>query len=152
MEIISYGNSDIGKVRDNNEDFFAIKNTGENEHLLVVADGMGGHQAGNVASELGVETFVKQYETLRKRGTSIPSSLFQSIKRSNSAVLKKASSELDKRGTGTTFSALLISKQKANIVHIGDSRIYMVRDGIISIIPSSFRIRFHMFDYAVVSI
>ncbi len=132
MEIISYGNSDIGKVRDNNEDFFAIKNISENEHLLIVADGMGGHQAGNVASKLGVETFVKHYEAVRKRGTSIPSSLLQSIKRSNSAVLKKASSDLDKRGMGTTFSALLISKQKANIVHIGDSRIYMIRDGIIN--------------------
>ncbi|MEN8222784.1 MAG: Stp1/IreP family PP2C-type Ser/Thr phosphatase [Acidobacteriota bacterium] len=131
MEIISYGKSDIGKVRDNNEDFFAINDISENEHLLIVADGMGGHQAGNVASKLGVETFVKHYGSVRKRGASIPPALLQSIKRSNSAVLKKASSELDKRGMGTTFSALLISKKKANIVHIGDSRIYLIRDGII---------------------
>ncbi len=128
MEIISYGKSDIGKVRDNNEDFLAIKKIAEDEHLFVVADGMGGHQAGNVASKLGVETFVKYYKMTRKKGTSIPESLLESINRSNSAVLTKASTDLDKRGMGTTFSALLISDSKLNIVHIGDSRIYLVRE------------------------
>ncbi len=128
MEIISYGKSDIGKVRDNNEDFLATKKIAEDEHLFVVADGMGGHQAGNVASKLGVETFVKYYKMTRKKGTSIPESLLESINRSNSAVLTKASTDLDKRGMGTTFSALLISDSKLNIVHIGDSRIYLVRE------------------------
>ncbi len=131
MEIISYGKSDIGKVRDNNEDFLAIKTIGKDEHLLIVADGMGGHQAGNIASKLGVETFLKKYDTLRKKGTAIPAALLQSINKSNSEVLKKASLELDKRGMGTTFSALLISGHKANIVHIGDSRIYLVRQNTI---------------------
>lgn len=128
MEIISYGKSDIGKVRDNNEDFLALKNIGENEHLFIVADGMGGHQAGNIASKLGVETFVKYYRMIRKKGLPIPESLVKSINKSNYAVLKKASSDLDKRGMGTTFSALLISDNKANIVHIGDSRVYLIRD------------------------
>ncbi len=128
MEIISYGKSDIGKVRDNNEDFLATKQISESEHLFIVADGMGGHQAGNVASKLGVETFVRHYKMTRKKGTSIPESLLESINKSNSAVLTKASTDLDKRGMGTTFSALLISDSKANIVHIGDSRIYLVRD------------------------
>lgn len=128
MEIISYGKSDIGKVRDNNEDFLATKKFGDKEHLFIVADGMGGHQAGNVASKLGVETFVKHYRLIRKKGTSIPESMLESINKSNSAVLTKASTDLDKRGMGTTFSALLISDSQVNIVHIGDSRVYLVRD------------------------
>ena len=129
MEIISHGRSDIGKVRDNNEDFLASETIGENEHLFIIADGMGGHQAGNIASKLGVETFIKHYGTLRKKNTPIKKALFESISRSNSAVLRKASAELDKRGMGTTFSALLITGNKASIVHIGDSRIYLIRDG-----------------------
>ncbi len=129
MEIKSYGKSDIGIIRDNNEDFLVIKKFGEEEHLFIVADGMGGHQAGNVASKLGVETFVKHYGSLRKKGDSIDKSMLESITKANSTVLNKANSELDKRGMGTTFSALLISEEKANIVHIGDSRIYLIREG-----------------------
>jgi len=131
MEIISYGKSDVGKVRDNNEDFLAIETIAEDEHLLIVADGMGGHQAGNIASSLGVETFVRHYGNIRKKGMPVDKALLESINKSNSAVLKKASADLDKRGMGTTFSALLISGDQANIVHIGDSRIYLIRDNTI---------------------
>ncbi len=127
MEMISYGKSDIGKVRDNNEDFLALKKINDDENLFIVADGMGGHQAGDVASKLGVETFVKHYRDLRAKDLPIPESLSESINKANSAILKKASSDIDKRGMGTTFSALLISDKKAYIVHIGDSRIYLVR-------------------------
>jgi len=129
MEINSYGKSDIGKVRGNNEDFLVIEKISDTEHLFIIADGMGGHQAGNVASKLGVETFVKYYSSVRKKGVSIPESMLESINHANSAILDKASAEIDKRGMGTTFSTLLISENEANIVHIGDSRIYLVRDG-----------------------
>ncbi len=129
MEINSYGKSDIGKVRNNNEDYLIKKKISNSEYLFIVADGMGGHQAGNIASKLGAETFLKYYSSVRKKGVSIQESMLESINQANSAILDKATSEIDKRGMGTTFSSLLISDNEANIIHIGDSRIYLVRDG-----------------------
>ncbi len=128
MKISFYGNTDKGRVRKANEDFFANKEIRDGEYLFIVADGMGGHQAGDVASKLGTETFVEQYRKLRKSELAIHEALNQSIKEANSVILAKASADISKKGMGTTFSALVLTNMKANIVHVGDSRIYRIRD------------------------
>lgn len=128
MKITYSGKTDKGRVRKANEDYFANEKINENEYLFVVADGMGGHQAGDVASRLGTLTFIDVYKSLRANDESIIDVMQQSIKEANATILAKASADLSKKGMGTTFSALVISKMKAYIVHVGDSRIYLIRD------------------------
>ncbi len=127
MNIHFFAKSDIGRVRAANEDFFLNERIAENEFLFVVADGMGGHQAGDVASRLASETFLNAYRSLRKKGTDIAAAMEQAVRRANSGVFRKAASDVEKRGMGTTFSALVVAGMKGYIAHVGDSRIYLVR-------------------------
>lgn len=128
MKVKYYGKSDIGKVRSTNEDYFINEKLDKNEYIFVVADGMGGHNAGGIASELGTLTFINQYKYQRKKKKSIIDSMSFSIKKANETIYKKALSDPKKSGMGTTFSACVISNMKAYIIHVGDSRIYLIRD------------------------
>jgi serine/threonine protein phosphatase PrpC len=128
MRIDFFGKTDKGKVRRGNEDFFACEKINPEEYLFLVADGMGGHRAGDVASKLGSQTFIKYYKKLRKKKNSILESMNQAVDRANTYILKKASSDPRKRGMGTTFSAVVIVSLKAYIAHVGDSRIYLIRE------------------------
>ena len=127
MNIHFFAKSDIGKVRSANEDFFLNEKIADNEYLFIVADGMGGHQAGDVASRLASETFYETYRGLRKKGTAIAACMEQSVRKANSVVFRKAAADIEKRGMGTTFSAVVIAGMKAFIAHVGDSRVYLVR-------------------------
>lgn len=127
MDIHFFAKSDIGKVRTANEDYFLNEKIADNEFLFIVADGMGGHQAGDVASKLASETFFETYRGLRKKNTAIQSSMEQAVRKANTVVFKKAAADIAKRGMGTTFSALVIAGMKAYVAHVGDSRIYLIR-------------------------
>ncbi len=127
MDIHFFGKSDIGKVRSTNEDYFLSEKIADNEFLFVVADGMGGHQAGDVASKLASETFFETYRGLRKKSTAIAASIELSVRKANTVVFKKAAADIEKRGMGTTFSAVVIAGMKAYIAHVGDSRVYLIR-------------------------
>jgi serine/threonine protein phosphatase PrpC len=109
MDIHFFAKSDIGKVRTANEDYFLNEKIGDNEFLFIVADGMGGHQAGDVASRLASETFFETYKSLRKKNSAIPNSLELAVRKANSVVFKKAAADIEKRGMGTTFSAIRAS-------------------------------------------
>ncbi|MCI0471673.1 MAG: Stp1/IreP family PP2C-type Ser/Thr phosphatase [Candidatus Aminicenantes bacterium] len=128
MKITYYGKTDKGRVRKANEDYFANEKISDREYLFVVADGMGGHQAGDVASRLGTLSFIEAYKSLRNKNISIGSAVQQAIKDANAAILERASTDISKKGMGTTFSAIIFSGMKAHIVHVGDSRIYLIRD------------------------
>jgi serine/threonine protein phosphatase PrpC len=128
MRIDYFGRSDKGRVRKTNEDYFAGERIKEDEYLFVVADGMGGHRAGDVASKLGTQHFVRYYKKLRKKKNSIMDSMSQALEKANNMILSKATSDPRKRGMGTTFSAVVIAGMSAYIVHVGDSRIYLIRD------------------------
>lgn len=127
MDVHFFAKSDVGRVRAANEDYFLNEKIAEGEYLFIVADGMGGHQAGDVASRLASDTFFESYRGLRKKGTPIQASMDLSMRKANSVVFKKAASDVAKRGMGTTFSALVIAGMKAFIAHVGDSRVYLVR-------------------------
>lgn len=131
MKLNFYGKSDKGKLRKNNEDYFSSERLSHEESLFIVADGMGGHQAGDVASKLGVLTFIEHYKIQRSEKNTIPAALKTAINLANDTILEKAAQDLRKRGMGTTFSALSINGGKGHIVHVGDSRIYLVRNNII---------------------
>lgn len=129
MKVTFFGKTDIGQVRRGNEDYFYNEQLSEEEYLFIVADGMGGHLAGDVASRLGTHTFVDIFRSLRASGTHIMDSMLHAIREANSAIIKKSNADSSKRGMGTTFSALAIHGDRGYIVHVGDSRIYRVREG-----------------------
>jgi protein phosphatase len=128
MEIHFSAKSDIGRVRAVNEDYFLSEKIAANEFLFIVADGMGGHQAGDVASKLASDTFLETYRGLREKGSAIRSAMELAVRKANAVVFKKAASDAEKWGMGTTFSAVVVAAMKAHIAHVGDSRVYLVRN------------------------
>ena len=122
--------SDVGCVRSNNEDTGVVVRPGGANRLdppgvlAVVADGMGGHAAGDVASQLAVEWIPKIYFGAEEAGVQ---ALVESIEVANAEIFERARSERD--GMGTTVVALALVGDAAWIAHVGDSRIYRVREG-----------------------
>ena len=92
---------------------------------------MGGHKAGDVASSIGTSAFVKKYKKLRNSGKSISDTLDLALQEANTTILDKATKEPEKKGMGTTFSAIVINGNKGFIIHVGDSRIYLIRNNVI---------------------
>lgn len=117
-----------GVIRSENEDFVgahAPKFAGECGPLFVVADGMGGHAAGEVASRIAVETLLESW-TNNQKG-QVHQTLRAAVRTANTEVF---SASLDRacRGMGTTLTALALAGNQACIGHVGDSRAYLVRD------------------------
>ena len=108
------GRTDRGKVRERNEDTF-----GYQQNLFVVADGMGGHQAGEVASAIAVETILKADLT-----GEIKAALQNALAAANQAILQKAAQDKELTGMGTTVAVLYLGTERAYVTHIGDSRVY----------------------------
>jgi protein phosphatase len=130
MELYYYGLTDTGNLRDNNEDSFFAGQLKKDEYLFIVADGMGGHEAGEVASRRAVNMFVQQLEKEKnmaaaENSTYILESLKRIIININETLIREGSRSHKKNGMGTTFSALYIKKNQGYIVHVGDSRIYL---------------------------
>lgn len=108
------GRTDRGKVRELNEDTF-----GYHDNLFVVADGMGGHQAGEVASAIAVETILKA-----DLAGDIKTALQKTLETANQAILKEAAEKNELNGMGTTVAVLYLESERAYVTHIGDSRVY----------------------------
>ena len=133
MELIAAGKTDTGIVRSNNEDNFIVD---EKRGLLVVADGMGGHNAGEVASKMvvsiisdhlsGRQKFFGEYNNSYSPSTN---NLNSALRLANSAVLEAAEGSPQLQGMGTTVVAVIICGNRLSIAHIGDSRVYLVRSG-----------------------
>jgi len=112
--------TDIGRARERNEDSLLVK-----APLFVVADGMGGHRGGNVASSLATQKLGEA----DLRGDGPLRALVGQIKEANKLVLQRGESDRDLRGMGTTVTALLLDGEKAHVAHVGDSRAYLLRSG-----------------------
>lgn len=121
-----YGISDIGKVRSVNEDSYYLP--GEGETFCAVADGMGGHNAGEVASALAIQSFAA---AMQASGHRDEEALHQAVLQANKTVFSEASRDVHKRGMGTTFTALAEKDGTVHIAHVGDSRVYLIRNGAI---------------------
>lgn len=127
------GKTDLGRVRENNEDKheFYIP---EDERMLatrglifVVCDGMGGHAAGQIASELALNTFIDVY--LNHPSEQAPVAMEAAVTAANRYVYDVAMAVPGRRGMGTTLSALILLQDEAFTVQVGDSRVYRVRNG-----------------------
>lgn len=114
--------TDIGRIRPINED--ACYTPAEGECFCAVADGMGGHNAGEVASALAIKTFA---DDMRSVENITAAAMRAAVEHANDVVFKEAGKSNQTNGMGTTFSALAVKDHTAYIVHVGDSRIYLLR-------------------------
>lgn len=114
--------SDVGNVRDHNEDFLYAGKLKSGAYLFIIADGMGGHSAGEVASYSAVTGFIK---ALKKGiGDNVTEELRQIVLDINEKLIREGEKKDILRGMGTTLSVLYIKDCLGYIVHVGDSRIY----------------------------
>lgn len=121
--------SEVGLVRKNNEDCFCInKDLG----LFAVADGMGGHRAGEVASKLAIKTLQESLYKKLSFFSDQPRILAEAVHDANREVYRVSSMQENYRGMGTTLTACLIygeryGEKKLAVAHVGDSRVYLIR-------------------------
>jgi protein phosphatase len=127
--------SDLGMRRTTNQDALGVFVTDDpatwaaRGHLLMVADGMGAHAAGELASKIAVDNVPHTYFKLRDLYP--PAALRQAIRDANSAIHAKGQSSIGFQGMGTTCSCLVLLPQGALVAHIGDSRVYRLRGQVI---------------------
>ena len=124
----AYGLTHVGRVRTHNQDYLYSSSdpVGNLKNLFLVADGMGGHQAGDYASRFAVEnlvSYLKQY-----RQGQVVSALLQGIKTVNAQLYKRSMEEPYLRGMGTTLVAASIEDDTLYVANIGDSRLYLYRE------------------------
>ena len=126
MEIKVYGNTNIGRVRKNNEDAYGIY---PDLSLFIVADGLGGHAGGEVASRLAVETIrdgLVSTESYRP-SVEIKDGIIEAIRGANDRIIQQANIMYDLKGMGTTVVVVKLEEDNAMIAHVGDSRMYLIR-------------------------
>lgn len=129
----SYGVTDIGRNRNMNQDyiFYSDEPVGMLPNLYIVADGMGGHKAGDYASSFSVERFV---ELVRERKDShMVLVMREAIEIVNEELLMKSAENEDYKGMGTTFVAAVIDGTTMYVMNIGDSRLYVAGKKLVQI-------------------
>ncbi|MDO5156232.1 MAG: Stp1/IreP family PP2C-type Ser/Thr phosphatase [Eubacteriales bacterium] len=124
--MISYGKTDIGMCRSVNQDsiFFSDKNIGNLPNLYIVADGMGGHKAGDFASAHAVEWFVDYVKNCQYKN---PITILKTgIAAINDRLLEQSAQHVELKGMGTTFVVAVIMPEQMYVANIGDSRLYVM--------------------------
>lgn len=117
-----YALTDVGKKRSLNEDSFIADGS-----IFAVADGMGGHRAGEIASSIALD--VLKSNLAKQSKDPLDQKLVNAIKLANKEIYTKAIRDLDRRGMGTTLTAAVLHDDKLYVGHVGDSRLYLLRDG-----------------------
>lgn len=134
VPLIKFGvKTDLGRIRENNEDKFDFYEP-EDPTLLAargclfaVADGMGGHAAGQIASELALKNLVQCYYD--SPTDDIPTSLLEALSSANEVVHNVSLMVPERNGMGTTITAAVVAEDRVYVGQVGDSRAYLVRDG-----------------------
>lgn len=140
MEVKAFGLTHVGRQRQHNEDAFLVE---DDAMLFLVADGMGGHAAGEIASRIAVDsisefilhtkeddgTWPHAYDEHFKRSTN---RLMAAVRMANTRVLEAMRKDARLRGMGTTVVACMADDTTVSVAHVGDSRAYMIRDGQLS--------------------
>lgn len=121
------GRTEAGRVRSMNQDSFFVGEV-SGGYLAVVADGMGGHSTGEVASQKAVETIQSELASSRSYP---PAALARAVQSANLEIFDYASENPENHGMGTTLTSVFIDDQVGLVGHIGDSRLYLVRGGTI---------------------
>jgi serine/threonine protein phosphatase PrpC len=138
MKIRYAAKTDVGMKRTHNEDYFSLI---EDEQLFLVADGMGGHASGEVASKMAAETIGEFYQRTREdedatwpykmdRSLSyVENRLVCAVKLANLRIFETSCRDIRYKGMGTTLVSCMVSGDKAYVGHVGDSRVYRIRAG-----------------------
>ncbi|MBR2787107.1 MAG: Stp1/IreP family PP2C-type Ser/Thr phosphatase [Clostridia bacterium] len=127
----AFAKSDIGKVRDMNQDSFYISNQNDEVQLYIVADGMGGYKGGEIASKMAVEAsknyIINNFNSIEHNRDNISNLIKNAIEYANFAIFQKAKEIPELENMGTTIDICLINLNKIYIGHVGDSRVYRKR-------------------------
>src|SRR5512134_89908 len=138
MKILSFGATDPGKKRANNEDSYLVN---DGQRLYAVADGVGGSEAGEVASRIAVDTIAgimpdllgdaDRTPPVESRADDVPelAAFRHAFLLANRNIIEEAGKNPARTGMGTTLTALLLARKRAFLAHIGDSRAYRLRNG-----------------------
>ncbi|HYS21222.1 MAG TPA: Stp1/IreP family PP2C-type Ser/Thr phosphatase [Gemmatimonadales bacterium] len=127
MHITCAGRTDVGIIRSGNEDSYLMV---PDRGIFVVADGMGGHAAGEVASEMAVRFVARDLGSLKGLSDDLVAERMRvSIRAANNAIFQRTLTEHDKRGMGTTVTALVLYDTRFLVGQVGDSRCYLLREG-----------------------
>ena len=129
--IKAYAKSDVGKVRELNEDSFYISDSLDEIQLYILADGMGGYKGGEVASKLAIQSaknyIESNFKQIEKDKDSIIQLVGSSVEYANMIVYEKSKENDELNGMGTTLDVCLIYNNRVFIGHVGDSRVYRIR-------------------------
>jgi len=153
-KLIIHGQTDVGQIREHNEDFIAWEPA---MGLIMLADGMGGHNAGEVASELGVKSIrealvdVLRPDLLASNVINFADALRESIIYANEEIIRVASERLECAGMGTTIVVALFHGERVIFGHVGDSRIYRYRDNALTQMTSDHSLIQEMLDNGFIS-
>ncbi len=149
MEIEVGNRSDVGKKRIHNEDYFGFFTT-SGEILAVVADGMGGHASGEIASRMAVEVIHEIYSKERA-DTGVLEALKLAFRGANFTILQKSLEHDEFNGMGTTATALVLEDHQAFVGHMGDSRAYLFRDSTVSQLTKDHSLVERMVDQGLIN-
>ena len=128
-----FGKTDVGLKRENNQDCFKVSKTQNGALLCVVCDGMGGAAGGRVASSTAADAFSEYVlENINTHEESICTLLSDALSNANKSVYEKAREDKELSGMGTTMCAVLALGDKLYCISVGDSRIYLVKNGTMS--------------------
>lgn len=128
----TWGLSDPGCIRTQNQDSYQIEELDRNTKLCVVCDGMGGAKSGNIASKLAIDVFVQEVKRSWNSSltrTNLDQVLRGAVKLANFTVYDQALAFEDFTGMGTTLAAALVSGKQVTVVNVGDSRVYAITSG-----------------------
>lgn len=127
----AFASTDIGKIRDMNQDSYYISSEEDDVKLFVVADGMGGYKGGEIASKLAIESvknyICNNYNETKKEKECILELLRSAIEYANMVVYEKSKEVEELNGMGTTIDVCLVHSNRVYIGHVGDSRVYRQR-------------------------
>jgi protein phosphatase len=128
VKLIHAARTDVGMIRSGNEDNFTVDTT-LTRGIFIVADGMGGHAAGEVASEMAVQIVQTDLTGVQDLDSEdVVRLVATALKRANRAIHDRTLTEVDKQGMGTTASVLVLAGSRYLIGQVGDSRVYLLRD------------------------
>ena len=127
----TFARSDIGKIREMNQDNFFVSDQDDEIKLFIVADGMGGYKGGEIASKLAIDSaksyIINNFNETKKEKEKILDLVKNAVEYANMVVYEKSQEVEELNGMGTTIDVAIIQSGKLYIGHVGDSRVYRLR-------------------------